>query len=169
MKEHCLLAESSERFGAVHLAKAREAAFGHCLACYRPWTEEGRTIHEKMAAFFDTPAGHDEDLEVPGPGELSRRYFEIRVLLELHTREALHFADSRRFTAARRARKRHRRSVATAPREVGRRVRFSEWDYLALSDEASMDHLLEPRGRAEIDPNDHDLQRAAKRLGIRLY
>jgi hypothetical protein len=159
--------------GEVCLATSREAAFGYCLAHFRP----RHGLSDRMDAFL-LPAGIEDDYDLLS-GVLDGRFFDRRVLLELRPAEDIAFEPEgrarRRFAPTARSRF-TRRAVAGVRRigvhavspRVGREARRLHWTYFVVWDGRTAEATLELEGSSDIELDDPDLLRAAARLGITL-
>jgi len=155
----------------IHLATSREAAFGRCLAPYRPRYE----IVEKLDAFLQ-PADADEE---PLPlGALCGRFFDHRVLYELRSRRDACFEPAsaptrfRRIKRSRFARGARDRAlqlgIVTSASPVGQQFRLAHWDYLGIWDRRLVRSLIAVLHTTRIDLDDPDLLQAAARLDVTL-
>jgi hypothetical protein len=155
----------------LHLATSREAAFGRCLAPYRPRFE----ILEKLDAFLEPGDVDDEPLAV---GVLGGRFFDHRVLYELRTRRDASFEPAsaparfrriKRSRFAREARDRARQlGVVTSAPPIGQQLRVAHWDFLGVWDHRLAHSMLQVLHETRIHLDDPDLLEAAARLRITL-
>ncbi|WP_028063731.1 hypothetical protein [Solirubrobacter soli] len=155
----------------MQLATSREAAFGHCLAPYRPRAG----LDDDIDAYLDS---EPEDGVVAHSGWVSSHIFDGFKLLELHFVRDAYFqraAATHRFQRITHSHVVHQArigarllKVRAADPPIGHELRFLHWDYRVVWNHRTAVAMLEMYDDSHIRGSDWDLHRAAERLGITL-
>jgi hypothetical protein len=152
------------RFREVRLATSREAAFGHCLAPYRP--RPG--LDDDIDAYL---RGEHEDDDVARSGSVSSQVFDGFKLLELHFVRDVYFqpvAATHRFQRITHSYVAQLLGAWPDDPPIGHELRFLHWNYRVVWNRRTAVSMLEVHHDSSIRGTDWDLRRAATRLGITL-
>ena len=155
----------------MRLATSREAAFGHCLAPYRPRPGLDDDIDSYLL-------DESEDDYVARSGWVSSHVFDGFKLFELHFVRDAYFqpvAATHRFQRITHSHVAHQALVGARLLRVwpddppiGHELRFLHWTYCVVWNHRTAVAMLEVHDDSCIRGTDWDLHRAAARLGITL-
>jgi hypothetical protein len=161
----------TRRFREVCLATSREAAFGRCLAPYRPC----HGLDDNIDAYL---VGEHEDDDVARSGSVSSQLLDALTLFELHVVRDAYFqpvAGAHRFRRVTHSRVAHHAlvgakllKVRTDDPAIGHELHFLHWVYRVVWSHRTAVAMLEVHDASSIRSTDWDLHRAADRLGITL-